>query len=1489
MATQPAKPKKSTFRKIVNVFLYFFIGLIVFILLLLGFTQTKTFREVLRTQVISQVNSSINGKLNIEEIDGTIFTSLTLRNTSLLVDNDTLLFANKLAVKTSPLQLLLKRIYVRSLELADAKINLIKDSNGVYNFSKLSKPKPKDTTSSSFPFTITVADLRLNNISLKNATWENSHSIKSYPALNMNDMRIDSLYLALNAFADMNNHNYQLKISGSRAKVNLQNFRLRDLRGNFYLTDHNAKVDYLVLRTNTTDLDLYASMEKLNLFGNFQMADLKNSPISVELNARMFDFADLSSFATTDFLKGTLKTKFKATGTFGNISLDQLSLDYLQTHLKADGIVRNLQKPRDMYIKVSIKDSYINQPDIAELMPGGKIPVYKNLQIKNINIDFDGKPNNFKTILKMDLPEGSVSGTAALDFSSPKMKYDVNLKTEKLNVEPFANISTFLNTNITVKGEGIQPNDMNAQVQLRLNDSKFREYLIDSLKLNAVADNGRIIMRLASLARNAGINVDGNLDIRDRQNPVYNISGNVANLDLNKFVTDTSMVTNLNFGFNLTGRSFDFHKMESNFKLALAQSTYKNKTIDPMNLEVAYTRPAANERLITLNSDFMDMNVRGNYSIDDAAAIVGYESKIITQSILQKVYEFNPMALFNDSLKAKEFEIQVNLDKTKIPKIIAQDMYIDYTLNIKDFKLISMFTGVNKIDMDGTIGGTITNDARNFSASSNIDLKYLKMLTPSNLIYISNLGFKLDVSRGNSEVSFDNVAANMKLTTERIFSGTDLKNILVEVNLKNNLLNFNVASEMDTTLKAQIAGIGDMTRNQFRFAINKFMVDYKKVELVNDSALVAIYSKDSFEIQHFALIRNGSRISMMGSLLGNGSMRDLRLKIDNLDASLIKELAGLNANVSANLNMLVTMNGYLDKPLIKVDLDIDKITAEKIHLGNLQCNLDYAEKLLKADIVVLDSAYNKSVPLLTIAGNIPIDLGFMGVTERLQKGQPITASLKSNNFDLASIGGLVPFVKGLSGKLIADLNVGGTTDKFNYGGHLTLSNASFLLKENNLSYGMDMDVSLANESISIDNLTLKNTGQTKYQGTLSGNGKINFSGTTLQNIDAVMSGSLAVLSPSSKAALPVYGDLVVQSDGNWNFTYNNGASDFTGTILLKNTDLTVVPVQASYGRGKDDYIYHYVIDSSKFVDKKQVEFNKIVALSQKYSPSTKTRAQQNSSFNYDLNIKIDNEAKIVVIVNKEFNQQLTAILNGDLTYGSNGVTQGEFKLLEGSNLTFFQTFETTGTIYFESELTNPRLDLVATYVGDHNATVDSGKVAVKIKLQGSVQELGQKLANNQNNISVYVGESNIQNDVPSPKYNAADAISFIISGKFPPELTANERTQQGNALAGYGTSLLGSLVSSFANSQLGDVVKSIELEQRGSQYRFGISGKLENLRYSIGGTTEALQDFSKANIKFEYPFNQNFLMRFERKDPIVETTGINEKINELALRYKFIF
>jgi hypothetical protein len=88
---------------------------------------------------------------------------------------------------------------------------------------------------------------------------------------------------------------------------------------------------------------------------------------------------------------------------------------------------------------------------------------------------------------------------------------------------------------------------------------------------------------------------------------------------------------------------------------------------------------------------------------------------------------------------------------------------------------------------------------------------------------------------------------------------------------------------------------------------------------------------------------------------------------------------------------------------------------------------------------------------------------------------------------------------------------------------------------------------------------------------------------------------------------------------------------------------------------------------------------------------------------------------------------------------------------------------------------------------------------------------------------------------------------------------------------------------------LGSYVQNVEARRVGTATKFNLSGSVNKFRYTIGGTTDIFQDLSQANIKVEYPILKSLIIRFERKQAIIETNSLNEMIDELGLKYRFEF
>ena len=402
--TQPEpKPirRRTLFQRIVNVFLYISLATFVMLISLFGFSQTSTFKNWLRDYVVELANENLNGKISIGEIQGTIFTSLILRNTVVTMGQDTLLKSGKIELRTSPLKIFLKKIYVRKAEITDTKIVFVKDSSGVLNISKLFLPTEEDddTAKGSFPFRIEVADFKVTNVDFSLQNYDKVGSSESYSYMNMDDFRVEDVFLSLKAFADIDNNSYETKIDYLSLNPNIQNFSLKSLSGEFGVNLKGIIVNNLSLNTENSNISLNANVSGLNIFDSTMTENLKYAVMDISLESKKFNFNDVSSFVPPmDMLKGAVGVQLNASGNLIQLDINRIVLDYEKTHLETRAVIRNIDNMDEMIILADFKNSYITQSDIDKLLPEFGIPTYDKLGVVKIDsLTFDGRPLNFKS------------------------------------------------------------------------------------------------------------------------------------------------------------------------------------------------------------------------------------------------------------------------------------------------------------------------------------------------------------------------------------------------------------------------------------------------------------------------------------------------------------------------------------------------------------------------------------------------------------------------------------------------------------------------------------------------------------------------------------------------------------------------------------------------------------------------------------------------------------------------------------------------------------------------------------------------------------------------------------------------------------------------------------------------------------------------------------------------------------------------------------
>lgn len=1487
--------KRSIFRKIINIFISAFLVLLIFSLVIVGFTQTKTFRELLREKVISLVNEEISGKLNIEKIDGTLLTSLYLRNTSIVVDNDTLLFASNVEVKASPVQLLLKKIHIRKVLLQDIRVNLLQDQDGKWNYEKLIKPTPEDTSKSSFSFIVQAPDIELRNISLTRQTFANHGSTQIYKTLNSEDLRIQELNFNAEVFADIENQNYLLILKELSFKPNLTRFNLRYISGEFAITKDFASVNKFYFLTDSSEIKINARIDSLNLFGDASLRDFRNYPVTIDAKASPFNFDDLSSFFdATEILKGRPEFELRAQGKFGAFKIDRAKLDYQDTHFDFSGQILNLNVPSKLYIKASVVNTDINYKDINKLMPNLKLPEYAKMVLTGVNVEYEGEPTNFKTKFLGNVNEGYIEGEGTMNVGVEPMTYDIKFATENLDLAALVGFPTKINSSGSISGQGTTPMDLAADLRLNVYNTALNNITIDKFDVTSHAKDRTIDLSIYTTAEKAKSIITGNLVYDKDTVPSYSFIGDVKNLNLGRFMDDEKYRSEMNLYFSLEGKSFNPDEINANFAFGIDSSYFQDKWINSSIVETTFKKDST-KREILLSSDFVDFKIDGSFSLNKAIDLMIYESKTITEIITNKLLELNPLSVVN----APVFQDTVS---TPVPGVVNEDIKFDYDFKFKDFDLIAMLMGNEQLTIKGSGKGSFSNKAPNFSISAELDLEQLIMMDKGATIYLSDFLADFNFTRDNRSNSFDKLFGTASISGKRFYTGSSIKFLNADIVFNQSKLLFSASANYDDMIIADGEGTILMTPNEQQFLISELNVNYDGINWMNKDTIKAFFNPNYFKIVDCKVQHDTSLLSLEGIIQNTGD-QSLTVSASRLTGEIIERYAfGFkNTGMIANGTLQGKIEGKFENPLINFTFDAKDLQLNNNKLGNIKGYMKYADKKMVTNFAFLDAEGNEKKPLFLFDAMFAIDMSFTSVKERFLRNEPFYMKFKSDNFNLSQLGRIVPGIVDQRGILQANVNISGTFADPVYSGYVNLSDAYFTSTFNNLTYKCGGKLTFEKKGFIVDSLVVANAGGTNFPGEIKGLGSILFEGFSMKDVNLRFFGDIAIMSQQTQTVSPFfYGDLQIQTDGDWLLTKKGEKFFFKGNMLMKKTDLVYTTGRDEAMNANKNLDIIFVVDSSK-IDKELIRFQNILAKEKALQQQIAASGDKNFDFDYEIGLTSGKDGKLTFILGQALNQKLIVEMRGGMKFESIANAyraQGSFELLPGSRLEFFKTFDATGFLRFESDVTNPYLDITSTYTADYISPREDAQapqeVAVKIKIKGPLSELGKNLASDQTALSVYVGSRNIQNNVRETRYDYADAFSFILIGKFKDDLTAQDKAvvagQTQNAISSTGYSFLGTVLTGFVNSAVGDLINNISINTSGEHPKFSLSGRYDNFSYSLGGTTETFTNLSKANLMLEYRFYPtNLKARFERKDPIVKTYGLDEKILEMALKYKFEF
>lgn len=1500
----PEKKNKSIFGRILK---WLFTLVTILLLLIIGiflFIQTDTFDKIALNFILDKVNASFESKdsrLYAESLEGNIFKGITLKNGSVRVKSDTLLKFNSIETEYNIFALLNHEISVQNIIIRQPQINLttVKDKNDSlkWNFDYLlSSDEPDtDTTTSEFDWGITAENVQIENGAFRFLENKNSDlpirdiMMRNIDTINFSNLDVNDFNLNLSAKYFPDEKDVDLKKISFKTNSNFNVSEL-SLKANLNKKDTTVQVSNLILLTDRSDIKINkVEMNRLNPFAGIEYEEFQHNYTKVDMSLNHFNFDDIKFFLPElNFLDSVITLDFIAEGNYGNLNINKLELKLPNSQFSFTGNVMHLDEPENLYLDVTGKNIEIDPNDTRNVVPGLDIPDYRREgRIRVPYVHYIGEPENFTADIDARTGVGNVMGNVSFDLREDVIKYKGDVSVTNLNLGKIVHekdLESNINGEFIVDARGFDYKTATGKLDYKLDRTKFFGQNISRSAGNLNFNKGNVGLDITYDSEAIRTKAKGKINISNIKNISYDLKGTASNLNIAAFTKDNSQNSNLSFDFEIKGNGFDPNSMEGSYKINLNQSTFADFNIPAMPLDVEIDKNGM-IKSVSLKSNFADLSMNGAFDFMSLINSVSANADKVTNAFKAR--------LFPDSLLKYE-------DQDLSLPALCNNFSLNYSLDIKDLKPVYAFTGIDSMDFAGNFEGVISDSCGLFNLIADGNIK--KFSYKDSLILTKNAVLDINVSNNLAAKGLQQFHADIFLNANKlIVSKFSTDSTKANLKFSKDSSDFMISSGQDSTIKLFTQGkIGDSMIVVF----DSLALKYSGLLITNNKDLIVGYQKvDSSQniiFKQFTLNSLKQKIKVEGIYSLNDSS-SIVLSANNISLDMYQKLFNPDIDttniISGNLRRVeVSLNGTALHPDFKFETNSDILKIGGTKIGRLDAFIYYNDNALKPDISFNNVSGTGSFKLRGVLPFLsPEERANSDSAQRIEilKNEKANLEAIADNFQIKVLQQLLPYTKDLEGILNGKINLLGTYENPVMIGSMKVNKGNFYVTLNKMEYKFNAEVATKDNKLLIQDSKIYVPEQPRKF--IKAVGFLDLTNLNMNEISLDMTGDIKAFDKKNgQTELGIAGDLWVGSGKpGLKIRGNSDRIDLTGNLILDNGNLVFNPfAQEAYNIYSDDFRYGVIIDSLESVTEPEgkiimertdsVEIYKNLNLNpfEKIIYSSvnknlrKEAIKQSGKFFYNLYVSTTGSVFLKFIVNERSQQEFFGEIKTDLYIDNkeNNKMSGRGIVNLGNNCfyKFFRKFDATGRAVFNGPITNPELDISATYKGYNS--IGTGSTG-----QSEIQDVLIDL-----DVSGYATNPVLTVTLDRGRNKetgsnaTSDAISFLLFGKFKDQLSFEQSSSLG---ANIGVSYLSSYLSNslenilpwlintdinYLNTQDGNIASNADI-------RFTAAVGDAIIRF--GG--QIFKGIANTDIIIDYPLNKLF--------------KIDSQTNQLYIRAEKIF
>ena len=719
-------------------------------------------------------------------------------------------------------------------------------------------------------------------------------------------------------------------------------------------------------------------------------------------------------------------------------------------------------------------------------------------------------------------------------------------------------------------------------------------------------------------------------------------------------------------------------------------------------------------------------------------------------------YSFSQNSTFSSSANIYGtglFEEKTSFDFKIILNLLEDDEFLS-PLNLDNLKLDSRF----RITPDQEI--TFVGDAEIVQNDNITNVDF------NTSIVNNNLSSKLGVTKENVRLDYEiygnllkkklNASGKISLDTIPV---NNIDSFSAETYIE---IDFSVENYIKSNLKLKEININTSTDKIYLSELNEIN------EILNYDYI------DSLKKYDFYLQWNDKKLSLESNLgsnifingfYNNENDIDLNFELSNL---FIQNFFEINKNpISGNIASKINLNRSDTNRTLRIDASIEDINIKEYEIGDLEINAfgntDFDSysidlKLLKNENITLES--EGTVIAINEKPNLDLDLNF-------------------NNFDISFIEKIgLNTLNEISSSISGQVNLWGVYDNLQHNGSLILNKSKFFIPYLNIEYLINdnSELTLYNQNIEFKNISVGHIDSNSFS---SLNGKITHSDYKDWNLDLVFqSDRLFILNKDFSEDESFYGKAYIDGQISIIGPTNQIAIDIDA-ITESGTYITI-PRTNNYSIDDFSFIKFNDLSNSNLLNENNVFEN--------------TTQFNNKTVDLNIDLEIDNNAKVDITIDQETGSFISGTGNGNLfmeidsdgkfnIYGDYITTEGEYNFKDLAIIDKKFLLKDGGTIIWDGDPLGAEMNLLATYEvpGGSNPALllDNPNFNKKIPTDVEIKLTGNLTKPNSPDFEIYFPNtsstvtSEINYKLNDPEIRQLQAISLLTQGIFINEVSVS--------------------------------------------------------------------------------------------------------------------